>query len=156
MSPFLAAPLEPVTVGAHRYQLAILDATRGYPLYCKLVSQLGKVLEGGGKLDGADKQDLAVRMLGKALQSLSPDLVGELIRTFGSCSSVEIEGKWQRIDGVFSVHFAGKYGHLMGWLFECVKANFADFLPPNLPSVPGLDLGAMLQSSKSPTTSPGS
>ena len=156
MNPLTSAPTAPVQVGEHRYQIGILDATKGYPLYCKLAAQLGKVLESGGKLDGGNKADLAVRMLGKALQALSPELIGELVRVFGAASSVEIGGQWHPVQSVFAMHFAGKYGAMMGWLLECVKANFADFLPPNIPALPGLDLGEMLSSSTSPMNIPGS
>jgi hypothetical protein len=154
MNPLMAQPAEPVTVGAHRYKCGMLDATRGYPLYCKLVAQCGKVLASGGKLDGK-REDLAVAMLGNAMQALSPELVSELVNTFGPVCEVEINGKWQQVSGVFALHFAGKYGSMLGWLFECVKANFADFLPPNLPGLQGGNLGTLFQS-MSQTTSTGS
>lgn len=150
------APSGPVQVGPHLYQVAILDATKGYPVYCKLVAQLGKVLAEGGKLpSGSSKGELATTLLGHAIQGLTPELVTELVQVFGRSSTVQINGGWHPVHEVFAVHFAGKYGHMMGWLFECVKANFSDFLPPNLPAVPGVDLGAMFQST-SPKTSTGS
>ena len=102
MSPLVQQiPPPPVQVGEHRYQIMILDATKGYPLYCKLASQLGKVLEGGGSLESGGKEDLAARMLGKALQALTPELVSELIRAFGAASTVEIRFEFDAALPVF-------------------------------------------------------
>jgi hypothetical protein len=143
------------TVGQDRYKIGVLDATKAYPLYCKLLGKLGAVFEAGGAMPtGAD---LSLRLIGKVMQSLDPELVGALIAAFGPTSQiVHPDGSAQTVTSVFATHFAGRMGHMMGWLTECVKVNFADFLPPILQEIGGLNLGAMLSPSMSPKTSPGS
>lgn len=148
-------PPHEVEIDGVHYTIRMLDATKGYPVYCKLMSKAGEALEGAGKLD-ASGSDLAVRLLGKVLQSLSPELVGELIKAFGPTSTVTLEdGKTPTVASVFAFHFAGKYGHMMSWLIECAKVNFADFLPQDLLSKLPAELRAKFMSA-SPTISTGS
>jgi hypothetical protein len=144
-----------VEIDGTQYTINMLDATKGYPLYCKLLGKAGEVLEGVGKLDGKG-EELALSMLGRAMRSLSPELVGELIKVFGTSSSVRLDdGKTPNVGAVFAMHFAGRYGHMMSWLIECAKVNFADFLPQDLlAKMPG-GLLARFQS-QSPATSSGS
>lgn len=154
------APAAEVQVGEHTYRIYMLDATRGYPLYFKLLGQVGEVLEGGGKLQSTG-QELALAMLGRALRSLTPELMGELIKAFGASSQVVLpDGKGQPVQAVFAMHFAGKYGEMLGWLFECAKVNFQSFLPPSLTELlnaeGGLDLATIAQSLFQPTSKTGS
>lgn len=148
------APHEVDIDGVH-YTIRMLDATKGYPIYCRLMGKAGEVFEGAGKIDGTGS-DLAMRLLGKAMQSLSPELMGELIKVFGASSTVTLEdGKTPTVGTVFAMHFAGKYGHMLSWLIECAKVNFADFLPQDLLSKIPAELRARFQS-PSPTASTGS
>jgi hypothetical protein len=151
-------PAAEVQVGEHTYRIYMLDATRGYPLYCKLLGQVGGVLEAGGKLDSQGKE-LALRLLGRAIQSLTPELVGELIKAFGSSSQLVTNGGAQPVQAVFATHFAGKYGDMMGWLYECAKVNFESFLPPNLTALigaEGFDPATIARSLFQPTSKTGS
>lgn len=154
MSGMVALPVVEVEIDGLKYEIRTLDATKGFPLYCKLFNKAGEVMSGAGKLDGSGT-DLALGMLGKALQALSPELVAELIKVFGATSFVTLENGKQKVGDVFMFHFAGKYGHMMSWLFACAKANFADFLPQDLISQIPADLLARFHG-QSPTASSGS
>lgn len=110
-----------VTIGAFRYRIYLLDATKGYPIFVKLLRALGPALS------GLSTQD-PVAALGALLRSLEVELVAELTSVFGSSSDVEIDGKWPQVKAVFALHFAGKYVHMIEWLVECCKHNFSDFL----------------------------
>lgn len=53
-----------------------------------------------------------------------------LCEAFASGSSVQVESKFVGLSeaGVFDLHFAGKYGDLLQWLWFCVEVNFGNFL----------------------------
>jgi hypothetical protein len=116
-----------VEIDGKRFKLYLLDATRGHPLYVKLVKVLGPSLLAMAVGESAGGDAAIAGALSNLLRSLDPELVTELCGVFGGFSEVEIEGKWPRVKNVFDQYFAGKYMHMTKWLVECCRHNFADF-----------------------------
>jgi hypothetical protein len=145
-----------VEIDGETYEIRILDAITGYRVYVKLLNAVGGALAGAGGLKGSGPE-LALKALGSALANLTPELAEELRSTFAKATCLVKDGKKPELKDVFLTHFRGRYAHMSKWMFECIRANFADFLADgaNGSANPLEQLKAMFQS-KSPPTSTGS
>lgn len=126
MSAF-SFPRQDVQIDGHTFEIPVLDALVGRRLVVKLMNALAPALAQATKQDGKEAQGAA--LIGTALEGLTPELLGEFCDAFGSQSRVDVgDGKRPLVKDVFSSLFAGKYSLMFKWLFECCRANFADFL----------------------------
>lgn len=124
-----APPPVSVTIDGVEFEIAVLGATQASSLLAKILSALGPALDGvkGGNFETA--------FFAAALRALTPELVSELCRTFGSVCRVTLPGgQRMRISDVFDTFFAGRMGLLRKWLTECLRVNYSDFLD----GVPGI------------------
>ena len=78
---------------------------------------------------GLDSSSLST-IIGNLAESLSEEDFDYLCQAFASGSAVQNGSKLVDLkeQGVFDLHFAGRYGELLQWLWFCIEANFGSFL----------------------------
>ena len=116
-----------VTIDEETYEIQMLDAVQGFRVYTKLLGVIGGMLGQAGTMQGSP-QELGLKLMGSALQNLTPELAEELRSVFAKSCAVVIGDKKPQVKDVFLTHFRGRYFHMSKWLLECVKVNFSDFL----------------------------
>lgn len=121
----LDLPKQEVTIDGVKFQIGMLDAVTGSRLAVRLQNTLGTALRGVRDADGG----AVIQLAGGVLEHVTPELLSELVDTFGAQCRVETEpGKMPVVKDVFAQFFAGRYLLMYRWLYECLRVNFADFL----------------------------
>jgi hypothetical protein len=67
-------------------------------------------------------------MLSNLAQSLPPEELDFFCDLFSERTQVELGGKPVELQGIFDVHFAGKYFDMFEWLSFCLEVNYGSFL----------------------------
>lgn len=102
------------------YEVTQLGAIKGTKVFTRVLRLMGPAF--------LDKSP------GKFFDSLKEEDVEYLCQTFSPLTLVKGQGQ---LDGIFDVHFAGRYDALVQWLVFCLQVNFGSFLE-------GKGLGAAL------------
>lgn len=126
-------PQHTFTVGPHQYRTTMLGATRASELLLKLMNLAAEPLAIMGMHEGFDEK-AAGAALAAAIRSLDAKTLKEFCQAFGERTEFYNGQGWPLLfvggsDVNFDMHFAGRLKHMLMWLWECLKFNFAqDFL----------------------------
>lgn len=119
-------------VGETSYRVTQFGASQGRSILLLLAKVASATFEGaapGGSLKALADADFASAM--KAFfESVDDVKLDRVCREFAAVCEFDAGGDRWPVLGTgtfFDDHFAGKYQNLVGWLFECIKANFAGF-----------------------------
>lgn len=153
-----------VTVDDVTYELTQLGAREGRRVLARLLSVAGPIvgelanipsLAHGKKAGekGEISEVVLARVIQKAAEALDPDTLDYVCDAMmGTCGIVAGGASVVKLSqGVFDLHFAGRYTHQMKWLWACLSFQFSDFLDA-LPRILPRDAAAGSQESTSPPT----
>lgn len=96
------------------YEVTQLGAISGSRVFIRVLKLLGPLFAGGGKLD-----------LGRVFENLNETDFEYLCNAFKPVTMVTGQGELQ---GIFDIHFTGRYLAMMQWLWFCLELNYGDFL----------------------------
>lgn len=139
--PALTLPDKRFSVGGFEYHAMMLGAAQGREVLLKLLNIVGEPLAVLAAADDLDAES-AARAMVAALKVLDASTLAFLCKTFGDRCTYRNGEAWPQLtEAVFDIHFAGRYGAMVQWLWECIAFNFtADFLGDSSPG----SLGATL------------
>jgi len=123
----MARKQETFTLDGDEYSCVQLPARQGFTLYNRLVKALMPALR---TLTGDKAGDsAAMDLIASAIEGMPQELTDELVRVFGESCQVKHGDVFMKLTPDFTdQHFAGRYPHMLRWIFACLRVNYADFL----------------------------
>lgn len=124
----MALPVESKMIGEHVYKVTALDALAGRKVMARLLKVLGPAMAGLSKPEGKEEPgSRAAQAFADVLSRVTEEDVEALCNAFAPSTEVSAGAygdKSPRLQGIFAVHFAGRYDELLQWLVFCLQVNF--------------------------------
>lgn len=128
--------LVPVTkkIGDHTYRVTPLGALAGTHLLVRLCKLAG--ISASAFIDGSSNapgiEQALSRGAGDALrtlmQDLKPDETVAILTQLAETTTVVLGDREPKLDKLFDLHFAGRYGEMFAWAQFAMETNFASFI----------------------------